>query len=485
MSRQPLDLSELARQAMLNHGFQLDTPPQAEAEIARLAEQPPDNDGIKDWRRLLWSSIDEASSRDLDQLEFAERLPDGDIRVLIAIADVDEFAPEDSALNAYAQANGNSVYTGVVTFPMLPEELSTDMTSLRDGADRLALVVELIVDADGNLKKRGVRRALVHNYAKLSYREVGRWLDGDGPKPETVRETPGLDKQIRLQWEAAQRLRELRKRNGMLKFQSTEVQPVVEDGKVVGLKSPEQNSARSLIENFMIAANGAIADFLESHNFPGILRIVRTPARWPRIVEIARSLGDDLPEEPDAPALSAFLERRRAADPLHFADLSLSVVKLLGPGEYAVKEPGVAQEGHFSLAVRSYTHFTAPNRRYADVVMQRLVKAVLSQQNAPYNVAELDGLARHCTEREDAARKVERLMRKTIAAVSLHDRIGEEFDAIVTGAKSTGTYARLLKPPVDGRIERGEQGLQVGDQVRVRLIDTDPERGYIDFARVK
>jgi exoribonuclease-2 len=262
------------------------------------------------------------------------------------------------------------------------------------------------------------------------------------------------------------------------------VQPVVEDGKVVGLKSPEQNSARSLIENFMIAANGAIADFLEKRDSPGILRIVRTPARWPRIVEIAHSLGDNLPDTPDAPALAAFLERRRAANPLRFADLSLSIVKLLGPGEYVVKEPGVEHEGHFSLAVRSYTHFTAPNRRYADVIMQRLVKAVLAQQDTPYSVDELGALARHCTEREDAARKVERLMRKTIAAVSMRERIGEEFDAIVTGAKPTGTYARLLKPPVDGRIERGAQGLQVGDQVRLRLIDADPEHGYIDFARV-
>ncbi len=484
MSQQSPDLTRLARQAMLNQGFRLDMTPPVEDEIARLAPIPASTNGIKDMRQLLWSSIDEASSRDLDQLEYAEQLPNSDIRVLVGIADVDEFVAEATALDGHAYANGNSVYTGVTTFPMLPEELSTDLTSLRGGEDRVALVVELIVDTEGNLKKSNVSRALVHNYAKLSYREVGRWLDDGAQKPEAVRQTPGLDKQIRLQWQAAERLRELRKRNGMLKFQSTEVQPIVEDGKVVGLKSPEQNSARSLIENFMIAANGSIADFLEARQSPGILRIVRTPARWPRIVEIARNLGDDLPEEPDAPALSAFLERRRAADPLHFADLSLSIVKLLGPGEYAVKEPGVAQEGHFSLAVRSYTHFTAPNRRYADLVMQRLVKAVLSQQDTPYTVDELSVVAAHCTEREDAARKVERLLRKTIAAVSMRDHIGEEFDAIVTGAKPGGTYARLLKPPVDGRIERGEHGLQVGDQIRVRLIDTDPERGYIDFARI-
>ena len=485
MSQQSLDLTGLARQAMLNHGFQLDMTPPVEDEIARLAPIPASTNGIRDLRQLLWSSIDEASSRDLDQLEYAEQLPNGDIRVLVGIADVDEFVAEATALDGHAYANGNSVYTGVTTFPMLPEELSTDLTSLRGGEDRVALVVELIVDAEGHLKKSNVSRALVHNYAKLSYREVGRWLDDGAQKPEAVRKTPGLERQIRLQWQAAERLRELRKRNGMLKFQSTEVQPVIEDGKVVGLKSPEQNSARSLIENFMIAANGTIADFLEARQSPGILRIVRTPARWPRIVEIARNLGDNLPEVPNAPALSAFLERRRAANPLHFADLSLSIVKLLGPGEYAVKEPGVPQEGHFSLAVRSYTHFTAPNRRYADLVMQRLVKAVLSQQDTPYTVEELSIVATHCTEREDAARKVERLLRKTIAAVSMRDRIGQEFDAIVTGAKPGGTYARLLKPPVDGRIERGARGLQVGDQIRVRLTDTDPERGYIDFARIQ
>jgi exoribonuclease-2 len=477
-----LDLVALARRAMLNQGFTLDTPPEVEAELAVAALEPAP-DGITDLRKLLWSSIDEKSSRDLDQLEYAEALPGGDILVLVAIADVDEFVERASALDAHAGANGLSVYTGVATFPMLPEELSTNLTSLRDDQDRVALVVEMVLDADGELKRSDVSRALVHNYAKLAYRDVGRWLDDGAPMPEAVRQTPGMEPQIRLQLQAAERLRALRRRNGMLKFQSTEVQPIIEDGKVVGLKSPDQNSARSLIENFMIAANSVIAEFLEAKQSPGILRIVRTPASWPRIVEIARNLGDDLPDLPDAPALAAFLDRRRAAAPERFADLSLSIVKLLGPGEYVVKEPGVAQEGHFALAVRSYTHFTAPNRRYADLVMQRLVKAVLLHQDKPYSVEELGRVATHCTEREDAARKVERQMRKTIAAVTMSDRLGQEFDAIVTGVKQSGTFARLVSPPVDGRIERGERGLQVGDRVRVRLTDTDPERGFIDFAR--
>ena len=404
-----LDLTALARRAMRDNGFTLELSPAVATELENAARHPASSleEGVEDLRGLLWSSIDEASSRDLDQLEYAEALPGGDIRVLVAIADVDEFVAQATALDERAGANSTSVYTGVATFPMLPEELSTDLTSLRGGQDRVSLVVELVLEKDGNLKSSGVRRALVHNYAKLAYGEVGRWLDENGPRPAALSSVAGMEAQIRLQWQAAERLRTLRRRNGSLKFQSTEVSPVVEDGKVTGLKTQEQNSARSLIENFMIAANSVIADFLEANQSPGILRIVRTPARWPRIVEIARNLGDNLPEEPDAPALSAFLERQRAAKPNDFADLSLAVVKLLGPGEYVVKAPGVANEGHFALAVRNYTHFTAPNRRYADLVMQRLVKADLDQRAAPYSVDELSGVAEHCTQREDAARKVE------------------------------------------------------------------------------
>lgn len=479
------DLAALARRAMLENGFVLDESDAARAELGNLPPLSRLAKGRRDARHLLWSSIDERTSRDLDQLEYAEQLPDGAIRVLVAIADVDAYVAQGSALDAQAAQNSTSVYTGVETFPMLPEELSTDATSLLENAERLALVVELVIEADGQLRYTSVTRAVVKSYAKMNYREVGRWLDeANGAPPDDFARVKGLEAQIKLQWQAAQRLRAWRQKQGALKFQTTEVMPIVESGHIVGLKTTEQNSARSLIENFMIAANTAIADFLEANGAPAILRVVRTPLGWSRMVEIARELGEHLPELPDAPALAAFLERRRAAAPLHFVDLSLAIVKLMGPGEYVVKQPGEAEEGHFALAVRTYTHFTAPNRRYADVVMQRLVKAVRENRAMPYTYEELKAIAERCTMREDAARKVERLLRKAVAAVTLGARIGEEFDAIVTGVKAKGTFARLLRPPVDARIVKNEKGLQVGEQIRVRLLSTDPQHGFIDLARV-
>jgi VacB/RNase II family 3'-5' exoribonuclease len=485
-----LDLVGIAHRAMIDAGFAPDTPPSVLIELQSVETKPQtatSSSSARDLRSLMWSSIDDRKSRDLDQVEYAESLPNGDVRVLVGIADVDEMVPKGSAIDAHAAENGTSVYTGIRTFPMLPEQLSTDLTSLVGGADRSSIVTEMIVAKDGAVRSTDVYPALLHNYAKLSYEAVGAWLDDKGPIPPEVANVPKMDEQIRLQFEAAQRLRHLRIEHGALELETIQASPVIDNtGQVTELSVVERNSARDLIENFMIAANVAMAQFLEAKGVLSILRVVRTPKYWPRIVEVARELGDDLPAQPDSRALADFLARRKAADQQHFPDLSLSIVKLLGPGEYTVQKPGGSAEesGHFGLAVHDYTHSTAPNRRYADLVTQRLVKAALTRTDAPYTEAELTAIAAHCTEREDAARKVERKMRKVGAAVLLQNRVGEVFDAIVTGVTPQGTFARLIKPPVDGRVMREEHGLRVGEKVRVKLLSTNPARGFIDFERI-
>jgi ribonuclease R len=483
-----LDLAAIAHRAMVEAGFMPDPPPSVIAGLSSLESNQrtadPDS-STRDLRSLLWSSIDDRKSRDLDQVEYAEALPNGDIRVMVGIADVDALVPKGSAVDAHAAENGTSVYAGFKTYPMLPEQLSTDMTSLVGGADRLSVVTEMIVATDGTVKSTDVFPALLHNYAKLSYEAVGAWLDDRGPIPPEVAKVTEMEAQIRLQFEAAQHLRQNRKEHGALELETIEASPVMNnEGKVTDLALTERNSARDLIEDFMIAANVAMAQFLEAKGVFSIRRVVRTPKNWPRIVEIAESLGDKLPAEPDSRALADFMARRKTNDPAHFPDLSLSIVKLLGPGEYTMQKPGAAGEGHFGLAVHDYTHSTAPNRRYADLVTQRLVKAALRRAAPPYTQTELEAIAAHCTEREDAARKVERKMRKVAAAVLMQERIGEVFDAIVTGVTPKGTFARVLRPPVDGLVVRGEQGLRVGDKIRVRLLSADPQRGFIDFGRV-
>src|SRR2546421_1853265 len=481
------DLSAIAHQAMIDAGFVPDVPDSVLAELQSIVSKPPpavEDYPSRDLRAMLWSSIDDHKSRDLDQVEYAERLPNGDICVRVGIANVDALVEKGSAIDAHAAENGTSVYTGVRTFPMLPEQLSTDMTSLVGGADRSSTVTEVIVAPDGTVKSTDVYPAMLHNYAKLSYESVGAWLDNTGPIPPEVASVPKMDAQIRLQFEAAEHLRELRREHGALELETVEASPVINNnGQVSELSVAERNSARDLIENFMIASNVAMAQFLAAKGALSLRRVVRTPEHWPRIVEIASELGEQLPAQPDSRALADFLARRQTADPQHFPDLSLSIIKLLGPGEYTVQRPGTSagQSIHFGLAVHDYTHSTAPNRRYADLVSQRLVKAVLGKSTGPYTEAELTAIAAHCTEREDAARKVERKMRKVGAAVLMKNRIGEVFDAIVTGVSSKGTYARLIKPPVDGRIMRGEQGLRVGEKISVKLLDADPRRGFIDF----
>ena len=465
-----------------------DFPLDAKAEVAALEQThraTAVSDDVRDLRALLWSSIDNRESRDLDQIEYCEALGGGLTRLRLGIADVDWLVPKGSAIDRRAAANTTSLYTGVETFPMLPEELSTDLTSLLEGADRLVVVVDLVVDDGGNVRDVSAYRAHATNRAKLTYESVGMWLAG-GAKPEEFTAIAGLEAQVRLQDELARRLRTWRDERGALDLETIEAQPVTSPGgQVVDLAVTRKNRARDLIEDFMIAANAAIASFLESRRIPSIRRVVHVPKRWPRIVELAKRYGESLPDEPSSLALSAFLKRRRAADPDTFADLSLSVVKLLGAGEYTVERPWEpeGEEGHFGLAVDDYSHTTAPNRRYADLVMQRLLKATLAGVSPPYTADELDVIAAHCTEMEDAARKVERSMRKVVAATLLSHRIGETFDAIVTGVNQSGTFARLTHPPAEGRVVHGEHGMDVGDRVRVRLIDVDVEKGYIDFAR--
>jgi ribonuclease R len=483
-----IDLFAIAHQTMIEAGFVPDFPSPVASEVRSMvagSSTIPANSATQDLRKLLWSSIDDKKTRDLDQVEYAEIIPGGDTRLLVGIADVDALVSKGSATDTHAATNCTSVYTGVKTYPMLPEELSTDLTSLVEGEDRLAVVTEMVLAPDGSVKKTNFYRALVKNQAKLAYEEIGSWLDGKTGVPESVSKVPGMEAQIKLQSEIANRFGEFRKEHGALDLETIQATPVMDDrGKVVDLAVVESNRARELIANFMISANVAMAEFLEAKGGPSLRRIVRTPKYWSRIVEIAAELGEKLPATPDSRALADFLARRKVADPTHFPDLSLAVVKSLGPGEYTVELPGEEGEGHFGLALQDYTHSTAPNRRFADLVTQRLVKAALANKPTPYTVAELKQIAEHCTVQDGAARKVERKMRKVAAAVLLQDKIGEEFKAIVTGVTEKGTFARIISPPVDGRVMRGERGLRIGEKVRVRLLSTDPERGFIDFARL-
>ena len=477
----PFDLAQGARQAMLDARFLPEIPAAAETEAERL--RPATLGGVRDLRELPWSSIDNDESRDLDQIEVAEELPEGRVRLLVGIADVDALVRKGSALDAYASANTCTVYTGAKVFPMLPESLSTDHTSLGEGAERLAVVVEMEVDPGGAVVRADVYRAAVKNHAKLAYDGVGAWLEGTRAAPAKVDASRVLQEQLRLQDAAAQALKKLRYERGALDLETIEARAVVRDGAVKGIELTKKSRARSLIEDFMISANGAMARFLDGKRRSSVRRVVKAPERWQRMVALAAECGDALPPEPSSRALSAFLDRRKLAAPDTFADLSLSVVKLMGPGEYALERPGEPHDGHFGLAVTDYTHSTAPNRRFADLVTQRLVKAALVGGPPPYSDEELAAIAAHCTQKENDARKVERTTRKQAAALYLAERLGQEFDAIVTGVADKGTFVRLLDPPAEGRVVQGEAGLDVGDHLRVRLVATEPSRGFVDFVR--
>ena len=481
--QQQPSLRAAATAVMRDNGFTPEFSPDVLREVNRLGDETIPA-AARDMRALLWSSIDNRESRDLDQVEVAERLGGGAVRVRIGVADVGTLVPQGSAADAHAASNTTSVYAGVAVFPMLPERLSTDLTSLNEGEDRLAVIIEFDVGVDGTLESASVYRGVLNNHAKLTYNEVGAWLDGLGPEPPAVAQSPLLREQLELQDEAAQRLRAARSRAGALNFESIEASPVVVDGRVVDLAVARRNRARDLIEDFMVAANRTVAAYLLERGSVSLRRVVREPQRWDRIVVLAADVGETLPADPDSVALSEFLARRRAADPEHFADLSLSVVKLLGPGVYVLERRlgNRRDAGHFGLAIADYVHSTAPNRRFADLVTQRMLFAVESKLPPPYSDADLSEIALRCTERGVAARKVERTMRKIAGASMLAERIGESFAGVITAASAKGTYARLLSPPVEGRVVSGGRGLDVGDTVRLRLVVADAVKGHIDFA---
>ena len=479
-----LDLQATAKEIMQRYGFEPDFPPQVPQQLADLKAHPPQitaGGDIRDLRNLLWSSIDNDTSRDLDQIEVAERASNGDVKVMIGIADVDAFVAKQTPIDQHAARETTTVYAGVRNFPMLPEELSTGASSLLENQDRLSVVIEFVVDSSGGLKSSSVYRAVVRNKAQLQYNSVGAWLEGKSPAPPKIAASSDLQAQLTVQDEVAQKLKAQRFQHGALNLQTDEVQPLMLNDQVIDVVKQQKNRATELIEDFMVAANGVVARQLEKVS--SLRRIVRTPERWDRIVQLAATKGEKLPPQPDSKALNDFLVRRKAADPDHFADLSLAVIKLIGPGEYVVERPGDVAPGHFGLAVQDYTHSTAPNRRFADVVTQRLLKAMFAGQKNPYSDDELTAVATNCTQKEDAARKVEREMSKRLAAIAVQNRIGEVFDAIVSGVTDHGTFVRVLQPHVEGLLAQGAQGLDVGDKLRAKLIRADVQKGFIDFAR--
>ncbi len=478
-------LGRIADNAMREQGLAPAFSRAALSEVGRLSKPASaSGDAIRDLRELLWCSIDNDDSLDLDQLTVAEALPEGNVKVLVAVADVDSLVKDGSAINAHAELNTTSVYTAARIYPMLPEKLSTGLTSLNPDEDRLAIVVEMIVAPDGSVQDEVLYRAQVRNKAKLAYNSVAAWLDGVGSIPEAIPGVAGLAENLRLQDQAAQCMHNYRHAQGALSLETIEARAVFDGDQISDLEREEPNRAKLIIENFMVGANGVTARYLTDKKFPSVRRVVRVPKRWDRIVEIAAQHGFTLPEEPDPKALEDFLVKQKEADPLRFPDLSLAVIKLLGSGEYVADYPDDEPPGHFGLAVKDYSHSTAPNRRYPDLITQRLLKAALSGAGVPYKRDRLETLAQHCTEAEDAAAKVERRVQKSAAALLLESRIGEQFDGIITGAADKGTWVRLVDIPVEGKVVQGFRGLDVGDRVRVQLIETDVERGFIDFALI-
>jgi len=476
-------LFAIAVEAMRAHGLEPVFPPDALAEVAALNAAPQWSDGpLRDLRALLWCSIDNDDSRDLDQLTVADTVSGG-VKILVAIADVDATVPRGSPVDRHAEVNTTSVYTPAAIFPMLPEKLSTNLTSLADQADRLAVVVEFVVSPDGSLAGSDVYGAVVKNRAKLAYNAVDAWLTGRGPLPPAAAAVKGMDTQLTLQDGVAEALGRVRHEHGALEFETIEVRPEFDGDTLRDLRPDVPNRAKRLIENLMITANGVTARFLDQRGSPSIRRVVKEPERWERLVALAAQTGDRLPPSPDSRALADFLAARKAADPARFADLSQVVIRLLGPGQYVV-DSGGDPPGHFGLAVKDYAHSTAPNRRYPDLLTQRLVKAALAKRPAPYSVDELRRLATHCTQQEDAANKVERQVRKSAAAMYVASRIGDRFEAVVTGASSKGTYVRIMSPPIEGKLVRGERGLDVGDRLNVQLEHVDVDKGFIDFVRL-
>jgi exoribonuclease-2 len=478
-------LKNIAHQAMLERGLLPDFSSAALAELGQLQRSATsDSHTIRDRRSLLWCSIDNDDSRDLDQLTAAEAMPAESVKIMVAIADVDSSIKKGSAIDEHARHNTTSVYTAAEIFPMLPEKISTDLTSLNFNQDRLAIVVEMVVGADGAIRRSDIYPAWVRNHARLSYDSTAAWLEKKGDAPTQITAVPGLAENLQLQTKTAQKMKDLRHQHGALSLETNQARPVFDGDQINSLEIEEKNIAKEIIEDFMIAANGVTARYLSINGFPSIRRVVRAPKRWERIVEIAREHKYELPSHPDSKALEKFLVQEKTADPIRFPDLSLAVIKLLGAGEYVAELPGEQTAGHFGLAVKDYAHSTAPNRRYTDLLTQRLLKAAMDEKPAPYNKAEFDTLAAHCTTAEDAANKVERQVSKSAAALLLEARIGEQFDAIVTGASAKGTWVRLFKVPVEGKLVNGFEGLDVGERVQVQLISVDVQQGFIDFEKV-
>jgi exoribonuclease-2 len=479
-----VDLTELAKKALLERNFLTDFSSEDLKEVDNASDKPPVGKQIRDAKELLWCSIDNDDSKDLDQLTYAEELSTGRYKIYIAVAEVDHLVPKNSIIDLHARQNTVSIYTPTKVFPMLPEGFSTDLTSLNENADRLANVVEVEINQDGSLSEYTIYPANVFNYAKLAYKSVSAWLDGNGVMPERIARVPGLEEQMRLQDKIAHLLKKYRHENGALTLETVEIETILNNQQIVDMRPALKNRGRDLIEDFMIAANTSTARFLKSRGLPSFRRIVRTPKRWDRIVEIAREKGESLPEEPDSKALDQFLTRQRIKDPEHFPDLSLTVIKLLGNGEYVVESPNDASVGHFGLALKDYTHSTAPNRRYPDLITQRIVNSAINETASPYVLNELERLAQHCTRREDEAEKVERKMKKSAAIVVLSTKFDETFDAIVTGSSKKGTWVRIFHPPVEGKLVQGYQNKDVGDHLQVKLVNLDIENGFIDFVKV-
>ena len=478
---EPIDLHQIAIDAMRSRGLLPAFAPPALQEAEAARRTGPERSGdIRDLRALTWFSIDNDDTRDLDQLSVAQALPGGASRLLVAVADVDCMVRPGGAVNEHAAANTTSVYTAAGVFPMLPEVLSTDLTSLHEGQERLALVVDMLVLPDGTVSESQLYRAAVLNQAKLTYDGVSAWLDGAGALPQ-LRNVKGLEEQLRLHDTLAGQLRQWRQSRGALNVKTSAARPVFENGRLVDLRPDEKNRAKDLIADLMIATNGAAARFLADKGFPSLRRLLEVPRRWDRIVALAADEGVQLAAKPDPVALDHFLQARRKADPDGFADLSLKIVKMLGSGEYAAAPAGSRGLGHFGLAVLDYAHSTAPNRRYPDLVTQRLIKAALTGDAPPYSTEVLTEIAKHCTLQEDNASKVERTVLKAAGAWLMQDRIGETFDAIVTGAAPKGTFVRIGRPQLEGRVVRGFEGLDVGDNLRVRLVSVDAAQSFIDF----
>jgi exoribonuclease-2 len=475
----------IATHVMAERGLEPEFSRRVEQQLAAITG-PGRDDGpdVHDLTHLLWCSIDNDDSLDLDQLTVCEPLPSGAIRLWVAIADVDALVKKDTPIDAHALLNTTSVYTSARIFPMLPDRLCTDLTSLNPAQDRLALVTEMVFNADASLAGSTVYRAQVHNRAKLAYDAVSAWIDGEADLPDAAAAVPGMEAQLRAQDALAQQLRARRHALGSLDLETFQPRALFNGEQVVDIRQQVQNRARQLIEEVMIATNGCTARYLAAQGGASLRRVVRSPERWLRIVGVAKDYGETLPDEPDSKALEAFLAKQHRLDPLRFPDLSLVIVKLMGRGEYVVETPGGAPIGHFGLAVRDYTHSTAPNRRFPDLITLRLLKAALADEPQPYSNAELGELAQHCTRQEDAAQKVERQLRKSEAALLLESRVGERFDALVTGAGPEGTWVRILTPPAEGKLVGGHSGLRVGDALKVKLVSTHVEHGFIDFVRI-